>query len=67
MLATADRIPFDTRARGTAFPFLATLSAWVGRSSQRRTLAALEPAQLKDIGVDLFAARAEAAKPFWRA
>jgi uncharacterized protein YjiS (DUF1127 family) len=44
---------------------LGTISAWFARRSQRRDLAALDDAQLKDIGVTRGAAQREAAKPFW--
>ncbi|MDA0785193.1 MAG: DUF1127 domain-containing protein [Proteobacteria bacterium] len=37
------------------------------RSHQRRGLAALDDRQLRDIGCSRAQARAEAAKPFWRA
>lgn len=40
---------------------------WVQRARQRRRLAELDTAQLRDIGVEPEAARQEAAKPFWRA
>lgn len=43
------------------------LITWSERHRTRRTIAALEPHRLIDIGLDPYAAQAEAAKPFWRA
>ena len=42
------------------------LTTWDLRRRSRLTLAALEPHELRDIGVTPGDARAEAAKPFWR-
>jgi uncharacterized protein YjiS (DUF1127 family) len=44
----------------------AILWLWIQRARQRRRLAELDAAQLRDIGVEPEAARREAAKPFWR-
>lgn len=40
---------------------------WRSRARQRRQLANLAPELLHDLGITLDAARAEIAKPFWRA
>ena len=40
---------------------------FIARSRERRALAELDTRLLRDIGVDVAAARAEAAKPLWRA
>ena len=42
------------------------LAFWHSRARQRRHLSELVPAQLDDVGITAEAARAEAAKPFWR-
>ncbi|MDP6708402.1 MAG: DUF1127 domain-containing protein [Alphaproteobacteria bacterium] len=44
-----------------------TLLAWQDRAQQRYRLAEMDDRMLKDIGVGHASARAEAAKPFWRA
>ena len=46
---------------------LATLKRWHQRARQRTQLGALTPEQLRDLGITFDAARAEVAKPFWRA
>lgn len=43
------------------------LLAWAERSRQRRTLAGLNDALLKDLGISRADADAECRKPFWRA
>jgi uncharacterized protein YjiS (DUF1127 family) len=40
---------------------------WHERARQRRALAQLSDAQLRDIGISRSAARQEASQPFWRA
>jgi uncharacterized protein YjiS (DUF1127 family) len=45
---------------------LETLLAWVVRSRQRRALAELDARLLQDAGISPAAAKAEAARPFWR-
>lgn len=40
---------------------------WMRRSSERHVLGYLSEHQLRDIGLDRYDARIEAAKPFWRA
>ena len=42
-------------------------AAWLEVARQRRALARLTPAQLRDIGLDDEAAAAEAARVFWDA
>lgn len=44
-----------------------TLLTWQDRAQQRYRLAEMDNRMLKDIGVSHASARAEAAKPFWRA
>lgn len=39
---------------------------WSERAKQRRQLSGLTPRELKDVGISVEAAAAEAAKPFWR-
>jgi len=46
---------------------LATANLWRERARQRRHLAEMSPQMLRDIGVSVSAARAEAGKPFWMA
>lgn len=43
-----------------------TLAIWRARSLERRQLAAMSSAQLKDIGLTLSDARFEANKEFWQ-
>lgn len=43
------------------------IRTWMQRSNERRMLAYLSERQLRDIGLDYYDARVEAAKPFWRA
>ena len=40
---------------------------WSDRTRSRREMAVLDDRQLKDIGLSSLQARAEAAKPFWKA
>ena len=44
-----------------------TITAWMERNRQRRTLANLPDYMLKDIGISRVDAWREAGKPFWRA
>ncbi|MEQ9349867.1 MAG: DUF1127 domain-containing protein [Alphaproteobacteria bacterium] len=46
---------------------MATVGLWRRRARDRRDLASLSDRDLRDIGIDRFTARREAAKPFWRA
>ncbi|WP_229677900.1 DUF1127 domain-containing protein [Caldovatus sediminis] len=61
------------RPEGTAGVALAierasrTLGLWLERARQRRRLAALTDAALRDIGISRHDAAREASKPFWRA
>lgn len=43
----------------------ASVEQWRERARQRRHLAEMSVAMLKDIGISASAARAEASKPFW--
>ncbi len=43
----------------------ATISLWRERARQRMHLSDMSAAMLKDIGVSVSQARAEAGKPFW--
>jgi uncharacterized protein YjiS (DUF1127 family) len=52
---------------GAVSALLARLSVWREVSRQRRALARLTPAQLRDIGLDREAAMAEASRLFWDA
>lgn len=47
--------------------FFALLLCWQARAAERRRLLQLDDRLLSDIGVSHAEARAEAAKPFWRA
>ncbi|HTO85271.1 MAG TPA: DUF1127 domain-containing protein [Methylomirabilota bacterium] len=51
-----------SRLRGV----LRALVTWSARSRQRRALAGLDDAMLKDIGLSRADIAFEAAKPFWR-
>ena len=52
---------------GRAWPKARGLvSDWLARRRSRRTLAALDPHMLRDIGLTMQDAQAERAKPFWR-
>jgi uncharacterized protein YjiS (DUF1127 family) len=54
--------------RGDLWRRLARLAMlWHERARQRRALAQLSDAQLRDIGISRGAARQEASQPFWRA
>ena len=46
---------------------MALLAVWRHRARQRRQLARLDDALLKDIGLTRCDAETESAKPFWRA
>ena len=63
MYATSAEVALSAPARQVGL--LQTVALWVGRSRQRRALAALSATELKDIGLDLADATVEAAKPFW--
>ena len=43
------------------------LREWLRRSNERYALTQLSERQLRDIGLDGYRIRLEAAKPFWRA
>lgn len=67
-------IPFPTRApavlparrRRPITDALNFLLLWIERASQRRQLAALPDAALKDIGISRAECFHECRKPFWR-
>lgn len=46
---------------------VATVNVWRERARQRRHLGEMSAEMLRDIGVSVSAARAEAGKPFWTA
>ena len=57
------------RARGDAHPFAAAvvmIRNWIERTRQRRALASLDGAMLRDIGITRVEAARECEKPFWR-
>lgn len=51
---------------GLAVKFAVAVVQWDTRRKSRRALKDMEPHLLRDIGLDRFAAQAEAAKPFWQ-
>ena len=53
--------------RGGLARIAAAIALWRQRARQRRHLAEMSPEMLRDIGVSVSAARAEAGKPFWMA
>ena len=58
----------DWPGRNRRLPWiLSIVLLWIERAEQRRVLSALEDHELLDIGIGRAEARAEAAKPFWRA
>ncbi|MGH1414250.1 MAG: DUF1127 domain-containing protein [Pelagimonas sp.] len=46
---------------------LTVLRSWLSTAQQRKSLASLDAAALKDIGVTKTQAQSEAARPFWDA
>lgn len=65
---TAAGLRRDWPGRNRRLPWVfAIVLLWIERAEQRQALAALEDRQLCDIGISRTKARAEAAKPFWRA
>lgn len=56
--------PFARLVAGSG-PLLAALRQMPATRRQRRALLRLDPALLRDIGVDSEAARAEASRPIW--
>jgi uncharacterized protein YjiS (DUF1127 family) len=50
----------------TASHLVTLLSTWYQRSRQRRQLAELSEAQLRDVAISPAQALAESAKPFWQ-
>ena len=70
MNTTALKNRFSTRpmhVAGAVSQVLATVATWRERARQRRHLAEMSAQMLRDIGVSVSAARAEAGKPFWLA
>jgi uncharacterized protein YjiS (DUF1127 family) len=59
------RIPLPTAA--SLVQLVAMIGTWRARVRQRRQLAVLDDALLKDIGLTRCDAEWEAAKPFWKA
>ncbi|MEL6682094.1 MAG: DUF1127 domain-containing protein [Pseudomonadota bacterium] len=51
---------------GLAVKFAVAVVTWDMRRKTRRTLRDLDTYLLHDIGLDYFAAQAEASKPFWQ-
>lgn len=49
-----------------AVTFAVVVTKWDTRRKTRRALKDMEPHLLRDIGLERFAAQAEAAKPFWQ-
>ena len=49
-----------------AVKFAVAVTLWDTRRKSRHTLRHLEPHLLRDIGVDVLSAQAEASKPFWQ-
>ena len=57
------------RARHDRHPFAAAfilVKNWIERTRQRRALASLDEAMLRDIGITRVEAARESEKPFWR-
>jgi uncharacterized protein YjiS (DUF1127 family) len=52
---------------GLAVRFAVMVTTWDQRRRSRKHLRGLTPHLLRDIGLDIPAALAEASKPFWRA
>ena len=50
-----------------AFAVARTVMAWETRRIERHALRRLDDHMLRDIGLPVYEARAEAQKPFWRA
>ena len=70
MTTTALKNRFATRPLSVSSAFgrvVATVAVWRERARQRRHLAEMSAQMLRDIGVSVSAARAEAGKPFWLA
>ncbi|MGE7414252.1 DUF1127 domain-containing protein [Methylobacterium tarhaniae] len=60
-------LPLPRSASGPRPTRPALLGLWWRRARDRRTLADLTPAQMRDTGLDPDAVRQESRKPFWRA
>ena len=55
------------RPLGTAGTLLQLPMLWLRRASSRKQLAALDPRQMRDCGLNWVDVHREATKPFWRA
>lgn len=62
-LAATAQLPVVARV---ASSFATTVTVWVQRARSRRVLSNLSAAQLKDVGLSLREARAEACKKMWQ-
>ncbi len=60
-------LPFSGSAPDPRPPRPALPRLWWRRARDRRILADLTPAQMRDTGLDPDVVRRESAKPFWRA
>ncbi|KMO28260.1 DUF1127 domain-containing protein [Methylobacterium aquaticum] len=60
-------LPLSGSAAGPRPPLSSLLRLWWRRARDRRVLADLSPAQMRDTGLDPDEVRAESLKPFWRA
>lgn len=63
-MTTFDR-SLPIRRRADAAPLRERLRCWASLHRQRRDLARLDDAALRDIGVSRRAAKREGARPFW--
>jgi uncharacterized protein YjiS (DUF1127 family) len=57
----------ELRPRWTAGTLLELPMLWLLRASSRKQLAALDPRQMRDCGLNSLDVHREATKPFWRA
>lgn len=53
-------------APGRPLRLFGLVHMWLRRARARRELAALDPAQMRDVGLDPHEVRREAEKPFWK-
>lgn len=60
---TLSSSPSSTRSAGSPSAF----RIWLNRIHTRRALAALDPDQMRDAGLEPWQVRAEIRKPFWQA
>ncbi len=64
-MPTATATPTRARRRPRAFFLSLPVHQWMQVAAERRHLARLDDAMLRDIGVDRADAAAEARRPFW--